>query len=125
MDFGMILDILILGSGIYMVYWSIQMKQTHKIPEMLVGKGFPISRAKDPDGFIKATFPWTFGTGAIIFCIGVLGALEVFILYPVIDFLISLVIVVVVVVYGKFLLKAQRKYLIGLETEENKKKKRR
>lgn len=125
MDFGMILDILILASGIYMVYWSIQMKQTHKIPEMLVGKGFPISRAKDPDGFIKATFPWTFGTGAIIFGIGILGALEVFILYPIIDFLISLIIVVVVVVYGKFLLKAQRKYLIGLETENNKKKKRR
>lgn len=124
MDFGMILDILILASGIYMVYWSVQMKQTQKIPEMLVGKGFPISRAKDPDGFIKATFPWTFGTGAIIFCIGILGALEVFVLYPIIDFLISLIIVVVVVVYGKFLLKAQRKYLIGLETD-NKKKKRR
>ena len=46
-----------------------------------------------------------------------------FILYPTIDFLISLIIVVVVVIYGKFLLKAQRKYLIGLETDNKKKEK--
>ena len=124
MDFGMILDILIMASGVYMIYWSVQMKQSHQIPEMLVGKKFPISRAKDPDGFIKATFPWTFGTGVIIFGIGVIGALEVFILYPTIDFLISLIIVVVLIIYGKVLLKAQQKYLIGLEMD-NKKKKRR
>ena len=42
MNFGMILDLLIMACGVYMVYWAVQMKSTNKIPEMLVGKGFPI-----------------------------------------------------------------------------------
>ena len=125
MDFGMVLDILIVACGIYMIYWAIQMKQTHKIPEMLVGKGFPISRAKDAEGFMKATFPFTFGTGVLLFVAGMLGALELFISYPVVDTLISLVVGVVIIIYGAFLMKAQRKYLVGLEDDSRKGKNRR
>lgn len=122
MDFGMIMDILIIACGVYMIYWAVQMKQTNKIPEMLVGKGFPISRAKDAPGFIKATFPFTLATGIILFMVGMFGALEIFVLYPVIDTLLSVVIVAAVVAYGIFLLKAQQKYLIGLEVQKKKKK---
>ena len=123
MDFGMILKILIMACGIYMIYWSVQMKSTHKIPEMLVGKGFPISRAKDPEGFIKATFPFTLGTGIILLAAGLVGALEIFIQYPNIDTVITLVMLIVLIVYGMFLLKAQKKYLIDVEDSGNKKKK--
>ena len=70
MSFGMILDLLIMACGVYMIYWAVQMRASNKIPAMLVGKGFPIDRAKDPDGFIRFTFPFTFFDGGCAFCVG-------------------------------------------------------
>lgn len=117
MSFGMILDILVMACGIYMVYWAVQMKSTNKIPEMLVGKGFPINRAKDPEGFIRFTFPFTFAAGVVLLVAGFLGALEILALYPVADTLVSVVPVVVIIGYGVILMKAQRKYLVGIQDE--------
>ncbi len=78
MSFGMILDLLIMACGVYMIYWAVQMRSSNKIPAMLVGKGFPIDRAKDPDGFIRFTFPFTFSTGVVLFALGLVGALGLF-----------------------------------------------
>lgn len=122
MDFNMILKLLIVACGVYMIYWAMQMKTTHKIPEMLVGKGFPINRAKDSEGFMKNTFPFTIGTGIMLFAAGLVGALEIFILYPWVDTVIMLVVILVLVLYGIFLMKAQKKYLIGIEANGKKKK---
>jgi hypothetical protein len=116
MSFGMIMDVLIMACGVYMVYWAVQMKKEHKIPEMLVGKGFKIERAKDPEGFIKFTFPYTFGTGIILFAAGLIEALEV-IAYtnPYLNTIISLLLVVIIILYGVVLMKAQKIYLVGLK----------
>lgn len=124
MDFNMILKLLIMACGVYMVYWAIQMKTTHKIPEMLVGKGFPIDRAKDSESFMKNTFPFTMGTGIMLLVAGLVGALEIFILYPLVDTIMTLVVLVVLIFYGMFLLKAQRKYLVGVEDKPKKNKKK-
>lgn len=113
MSFDMILNILIMACGVYMLYWAIQMKQNKKIPEMLVGKGFPIERAHDPEGFIKATFPITFATGAALLAAGAVGALELLRAYPMADMIINFLEVVVIIVYGMLLMRAQRKYLVG------------
>ena len=121
MSFAMIIGLLIIACGVYVIYWAMQMIQTKKIPEMLVGKGFPISRAKDKDGFIKATFPMTLALGVILFVVGILGALGVFAAYPLVDTLLSIVLIVVIIIYGMFLLKAQQKYLVGLDEKKKKK----
>ena len=113
MSFDMILNILIMACGVYMLYWAIQMKRNKKIPEMLVGKNFPIERARDPEGFIKATFPVTFVTGVIILVAGAVGALGLLAAYPMADTVINLIEVVVIMGYGMLLMKAQRKYLVG------------
>lgn len=113
MSFDMILNILIMACGIYMLYWAIQMKRNKKIPEMLVGKNFPIERAHDPEGFIKATFPITFATGVLLLVSGAIGSLELLAAYPMADVIINLVEVVVILAYGMLLMKAQRKYLVG------------
>lgn len=123
MSFGMILDLLIMACGMYMIYWAVQMKSSNKIPTMLVGKGFPISRAKDPEGFMKYTFPFTMGTGILLFAAGLAGALEVFILYPWADTILSLLVVLVVLGYGMILMRAQKKYLVGISEEHSKTKK--
>ena len=73
-----------------MIYWAVQMKTTHQIPQMLVGKGFPTDRAKDPEGFMKATFPLTMGMGIILLAVGLTGALEVFGAYPIVDTILTL-----------------------------------
>ena len=108
MSFDMILNILIMACGNYMLYWAIQMKRNKKIPEMLVGKNFPIERAQNPEGFIKATFPITFATGALLLVSGAVGALD-------------LLEVVAIIGYGALLMRAQRKYLVG-ETQTGERK---
>ena len=40
MNFGMILDFVIMICGVYVIYETVQMKTGSKIPEMLTGKGF-------------------------------------------------------------------------------------
>lgn len=114
MSIGMILDLLIMACGVYIIYWAVQMKSTQKIPEMLVGKGFHIDRAKDPEGFIKFTFPFTLLTGVLIFAAGLLGGLGIFRLYPLADMLSRLLTVAVLIGYGSLLMKAQKKYLVGI-----------
>lgn len=113
MSFGMILDMLIMACGVYMIYWAVQMKLTNKIPSMLVGKGFPINRAKDPDGFIRFTFPFTFVTGVVLFAAGLVGALGLFTTYPLAETLMRIMLIVVLIGYGMMLMKAQKKYLAG------------
>lgn len=115
MNFGMILDLLIMACGVYVIYWAVQMKSTNKIPSMLVGKGFPINRAKDPEGFIRFTFPFTFLTGVVLLAIGLVGALGLFSTYPLADTLMRIVLVIVVIAYGMVLMKAQKKYLVGIK----------
>ncbi|MBO5030373.1 MAG: hypothetical protein J6D08_00570 [Lachnospiraceae bacterium] len=112
MSFGMILDLLIMACGVYIVYWAVQMKSTNKIPQMLVGKEFPVDRAKDPEGFIRFTFPFTLVTGIVLLAAGLIGALEIFVLNPVADTLTSVVPVVVIIIYGIILMNAQKKYLV-------------
>ncbi|MDE7266516.1 MAG: hypothetical protein K2N89_03515 [Lachnospiraceae bacterium] len=113
MSFNMILNILIMACGVYMLYWAVQMKNTKKIPEMLVGKEFPIERAKDPEGFIKATFPFTFATGMVLLAAGAVGALELLAAYPMADVVINVLEVAAILGYGALLMRAQRKYLVG------------
>ena len=114
MDFGIILKMLIMACGVYMIYWAVQMKTTHQIPQMLVGKGFPTDRAKDPEGFMKATFPLTMGMGIILLAVGLTGALEVFGAYPIVDTILTLLMLAALVFYGMFLLKAQKLSLIHI-----------
>jgi threonine/homoserine/homoserine lactone efflux protein len=112
----MFFDILIMACGVYMIYWAVQMKRERKIPEMLVGKGFKIERAKDPEGFMNHTFPFTFGTGVILFVAGLyLSLSNVATEHPFLGSFISLLLVVLVIVYGVILMKAQKKYLVGID----------
>lgn len=114
MNFGVVLDLLIMACGIYMMYWAVQMKSTNKIPPMLVGKGFPINRAKDSDGFIRYTFPLTLGVGVVLLLAGTIGALELFAVYPMADTLMRLALLIILIVYGMLLMRAQKKYLVGM-----------
>ena len=109
-----------------MIYWAMQMKLTNKIPEMLTGKGFPINRAVNPEGFMKKTVPVTLGMGILLFVAGMIGGLKVLVFYPMADTILMIALLVALSFYGKFLLKAQKKYLVGIvdEKRNNKTRKR-
>lgn len=121
MDYSVIIQLLISAGGVYMIYWAIQMKLTNKIPDMLKGKGFPISRAVDPKGFMEKTFPVTMGIGTLLFVVGMAGLLNLFAFFPIMDTILLVVLLIALSIYGKFLLKAQKKYLVGIVEENNKK----
>lgn len=114
MNFGIILDLLIMLCGVYTVYWAVQMKSTNKIPPMLVGKNFPINRAKDPAGFIQFTFPFTLAVGMIIVAVGLISTLGFFTTYPIAETMMWMLLIIVLVVYSVFLMRAQKKYLVGM-----------
>ncbi len=118
MDETVIMKLIFAVCGIYLLYTAMQMKLSREIPKFLVGSSFPMSRAKDPEGFIQKTFPFTFGIGVFFLSIGVTGVYGVFAAYPVVDVGLMIALLVTLFFYGKFLLKAQRKYLVGVEDEE-------
>ncbi|MDE7184479.1 MAG: hypothetical protein K2O40_08395 [Lachnospiraceae bacterium] len=113
MNFGMILDILMMICGVYVIYETVQMRTGSRIPEMFIGKGFLAERAKDPAGFIRFIFPYTFGTGIALLMSGLFGAFEILMAYPFAETVMRVMLVVVIVAYGMVLMYAQKKYLVG------------
>lgn len=92
-----------------------RMRSTNKIPEMLVGRGFPVNRARDPEGFIRFTFPFTFLTGVLLLAAGLVSSLGLFITYPLAETVMQIALVIVIAGYGVVLMKAQKKYLVGIK----------
>ena len=113
MSVDMILNLLIIACGVYMMYQAVHMKKTKKIPDMLVGKTFPSEKAHDVNGFIQAMFPMTYFTGTVFVLAGAVSLFRLLASYPFADAFINLLEAAVILLYGAFLLKAQRKYLVG------------
>ncbi len=107
-----------------MSYWAIQMKTSNEIPSVLVGKGYSKDKAKDPDGFIKATFPFTLLTGILIFVFSIINAMKLFEDRILLEFLFNSVCVVVIILYAVFLTNAQKKYLFGVDNLNTKNKRK-
>ncbi|MDE7477894.1 MAG: hypothetical protein K2M91_08080 [Lachnospiraceae bacterium] len=113
MNFEMILDLLLIACGAYVIYGAIQMKVAKKIPDMLVGKEFPVNRAKDTEGFIRFTFPLTVVVGIVLFVVGLVGVLGLLAAHPMAETVMQIIMGMSVITYGMVLLSAQRKYLVG------------
>jgi len=60
-----LLDILIIFSGLYIIYSSVQMMVLKQIPSLLIGKNTKIPQGADTDGYRKAMFWPTFVIGII------------------------------------------------------------
>lgn len=47
------MDLIIVVSGAYLIYAAVQMKRTGEIAgSVIIGKGYDVKKAKDPQGFI-------------------------------------------------------------------------
>ena len=63
MNFGTVLDIVIMICGVYVIYGTVQMRTGSKIPEMFAGEGILADQAKAPADFKRFISPYAFGTG--------------------------------------------------------------
>lgn len=111
---GMIFDVLILLSGIYLIYTAWEMKSSGKVQEALVSKNVNLRTARDPKGFIDYMFVKTVIIGvAAALCGGFSLYNDYFAKgYDVLQIAAMAIYFVVLLIYGFFITKAQKKFLL-------------
>lgn len=107
-----IFDIIIVLSGIYLIYNAIIMKKKGVINTTLIGKGCDLKRAKDIPGFIKAMYLKSLILGIITVLVGGIDyGNEMFWNISYLGPISSFIFLILILVYGRFSLNAQKKYL--------------
>lgn len=106
------MDILIMFSGAYLIYAALQMKRTGEINTSLVGKGFDLKKAKDPKGYIEYMYLRSIIMGIIVILGGGVDYLnEKYWHISYFNLVVCGVFLVVIILYGKITIDAQKKYL--------------
>lgn len=110
-SFG-IFDIIIVGCGLYLAYLAIDMKKTGMVSPTIVGKGYDLKKAKDLQGFIDAMYMKSLVAGILTAIGGVVDYLnESYWNIPYFSAIICFAYVVVIGIYCKLSMDAQKKYL--------------
>ena len=106
------MDILIMFSGAYLIYSAVQMKRTGEISTSLVGKGCDLKKAKDPQGYIEYMYMKSVIMGVVVILSAGADYLnETYWNIPYLNLVLCAVLLVVIIVYGKIIMGAQKKYL--------------
>lgn len=106
------MDILIIFSGGYLIYSSVQMKRTGEVSSALVGKGYDLKKAKDPKGYIEYMYLKSIIMGVIVMIGGSLDYLnEQYWGIPYFALIVCGAFLVVIIIFSKILITAQKKYL--------------
>lgn len=106
------MDILIMFSGAYLIYVAVQMKRTGEISSAIVGKGCDPKKAKDPKGYIEYMYLKSIIMGAIVILSGGADYLNgKYWNIPNFGLIICGIFLVIIIIYGKIAMDAQKKYL--------------
>lgn len=106
------MDILIVISGAYLVFSSVQMKRTGEVSSAIVGKGYDLKKAKDPQGYIEYMYLKSIILGVVVMAGGGLNYLnDAYWNIPNLNLIVCGVFFAIIVVYGKITMDAQKKYL--------------
>lgn len=107
------MDILIILSGAYLIYMAIQMKRTGEVTNnAMIGKNVDVKKAKDPKGYIEYMYPRAIIVGILIVISGILDYLnETYWAIPYFPVGVCIVFLIVIIIYGKISMDAQKKYL--------------
>ena len=111
-----IISLIILGSGIYVLYAWYNMKVSREISEtLLLGKGYEMKRCKDKEAFIRKTSPAVLFLGIIVTICGAIISLRHYVmedneLIIFLDPIMSIVVVIAIIVYGIYTGKQKKKY---------------
>lgn len=106
------MDILIMFCGAYLIYSSIQMKRTGEISSVLIGKGYDVKKAKDPEGYIEYMYLKSVILGVIVIAGGAIDFLnDRYWNIPNLNLIVSGIFLLILIVFCKIALDAQKKYL--------------
>lgn len=106
------MDLLIIFSGVYLIYIAVQMKRTGEINASIVGKGIDMKKARDPKGYIAYMYRKTIVMGAVVMVGGGLNYLnDSYWSIPNLGLIVCGLFLVVITLYGKFLMDAKKKFL--------------
>lgn len=106
------MDILIILCGAYLVYSSVQMKRTGEVSSAIVGKGYDLKKAKDLKGYIEYMYLKSVILGVIVMVSGAANYLNgKYWNIPNFDLVVCAVFLVIIIVYSKIAIDAQKKYL--------------
>lgn len=106
------MDILIILSGAYLVYTSVQMKRTGEISSLIVGKGFDLKKAIDVNGYIEYMYLKSIIMGVVVMAGGGVNYLnDNYWNIPNFNLIICGVFLAVIAIYGKIATDAQKKFL--------------
>ena len=113
MDMNLLLDIIEILAGVYLCFLALRMKKTGVVSDNgLVSKGLDIKKAPDPQGYIKAMFPWNILLGVLLIACGVFSrystATGKLVGLQVASIIIA---VITILVYAFCSMRAQKKYL--------------
>ena len=115
MDYNNLLDIVEIIIGLYVVYLAFKMKSTGKLEHnALISKSIDLEKAKDPLGYINATFIPDIICGGIFALSGIVSRIsEGKEYYYTVQNVCMVVSVVILLAFGYIIVKSQRKYLEG------------
>lgn len=115
MDYNNLLDIVEIIIGVYVVYLAFKMKSTKKLEyNALISKSINLEKAKDPMGYINATFlPDVICGGCFALCGVVSRISEGKEYYYTVQNICMVVSVIILLAFGYIIVKSQRKYLEG------------
>lgn len=107
------MDIIIIVSGAYLVYVAIQMKRTGEITSSaIIGKGCDVKKAKDPQGFIDYMYMKSIIMGVLVIISGAVDYMnDVYWNIPYFGLAVCGIFLVILLVYCKISMNAQKKYL--------------
>jgi len=107
-----IFDIIIILSGVYFIYIAENMRRTGTISTSLIGKNYDVKKAQDLQGFIKFMYMKSILIGVATVICGVLDyGNEAFWKVRYLSLIVCLVYVILLFIYGKLSIDAQKKYL--------------
>lgn len=114
MDNTSIFDLVIAGSGIYLVYVALLMKRTGEIKQgVIISKDINVNRIRDKEGFIHYMFPKVMLIGILAAVVGAGSMMNTALGGP--DILEIIGIVIYLVVLALFAVasgKARKKYIV-------------
>jgi len=111
-----IISLIILGSGVYVLYAWYKMKVTGEISDtLLVGKDFDTSKCKDREAYIKKTSPAVLLLGIIVTICGIVISLRHYVMQDneiivFLDPIVSIIVVIAIIIYGVYTGKQKRIY---------------
>lgn len=109
----LLLDSLLTFVGVYLIYSAVKMKRTGEVPQgIIVRKDADLSKAPDIPGFISYTYIRIVVIGACAcICGGISIANDLYGGLTVLQLAMSFIFFVLLIIFGVFMAKAQKKYL--------------